>query len=96
MAKKVSTSKKATPSKGKKPIKVPVHSVVHFVKMLHDEGHADEFVKAAKKSKAFMTMHPDAVHFVRGYLTSNQLHHAMVAKVVDPCPGDPFECHFRD
>ncbi|MBI3760142.1 MAG: hypothetical protein HY269_10390 [Deltaproteobacteria bacterium] len=96
MAKKASRSKKATSSKGKKSITVPVHSVVHFVKMLHDEGHAEEFVKAAKKSKAVMTMHADSVDFVRKYLSNNQLHHAMIARVVDPCPGDPFECHFRD
>ena len=96
MAKKASTSKKAAPSKGGKHLQVPVHSVVHFVKMLHDEGHADKFVEAAKKSKAFMTMHPDSVNFVRDFLRQNALHQAMVAKVVDPCPGDPFECHFRD
>jgi hypothetical protein len=95
MAKKPSKPAKAAP-KGSKPLKVPVHSVVHFVKMLHDEGVADQFVEAAKKSKMFMTMHPDSVQFVRDYLSKNKLHHAMAAKVVDPCPGDPFECHFRD
>jgi hypothetical protein len=96
MAKKVLTSKAAAPAKGKKPLQVPMHSVVHFVRMLHDEGHADKFVKAAKKSKVFMSMHPDSVNFVKDFLNANQLHHAMAAKVVDPCPGDPFECHFRD
>ena len=97
-AKKASASKKAKSSSAqtKKPIQVPLHSVVHFVKMLYDQGHADEFIKAAKKSRAFMTMHADSVDFVRAYLSSNELHHAMAATVVDPCPGDPFECHFRD
>jgi hypothetical protein len=98
-AKKVSASKKAKSSSGaqsKKPIEVPLHSVVHFVKMLHDEGHADAFVKAAKKSKVSLIMHPDSVNFVRKFLTGNELHRAMIEKVVDPCPGDPFECHFRD
>ena len=100
MAKKAkkSASKKAksSGSKGKKPIVVPLHSVVHFVKMLHDEGHADAFVKAAKTSKMSLTMHPESVNFVRKFLTGNELHRAMIEKVVDPCPGDPFECHFRD
>ena len=97
-AKKASASKKAKSSgaQGKEPIEVPLHSVVHFVKMLHDEDHADAFVKAAKKSRVSMMMHPDSVKFVRNFLNDKQLHRAMIEKVVDPCPGDPFECHFRD
>jgi hypothetical protein len=95
MAKKATAAKTARPSKGK-TIKVPLHSVVHFVKMLQDEGHADKFVKAAKKSKAVMAMDSNSVGFVKSYLSSNQLHQAMVANVIDPCPDDPFECHFRN
>lgn len=95
MAKKVS-AKKAASSKTQAHLVVPVHSVVHFVKMLHDEGHADKFVAAAKKNKAVMTLHADSVGFVKDFLKKNQLHQAMIQKVVDPCPGDPFECHFRD
>ena len=105
MAKKVSTPKaKMTGSegpsylKGKRPVTVPMHSVVAFVKMLQDEGHVDQFVKAAKKSKTVMTMHPDSVNFVKDYLHSNQLHasNATARLIVNPCPdpNDPFECHF--
>jgi hypothetical protein len=96
MAKKATKSRKRTASKGGQEITVPVHSVVHFVKMLFDENHVDEFVKAAKKSKAVMTMHADSIEFVRKFLSHKELHHAMVKSVVDPCPGDPFKCHFRD
>ena len=73
-----------------------MHSVVHFVKMLHDEKHAAKFVKAARDSKAVMTMHPDTVDFVKKFVAKNNLHQAMATKVVDPCPDDPFGCHFRD
>jgi hypothetical protein len=96
-AKKVSASAKRT-GRGneKKMLRVPMHSVVHFVKMLHDEKHAAKFAKAARESKAVMTMHPSTVNFVKKFVADNELHHAMATKVVDPCPGDPFECHFRD
>lgn len=98
-AKKVSASaKRAAPSSdgGKKMLTVPMHSVVHFVKMLHDEKHAAKFTKAARESKVVLTMHPSTVNFVKKFVADNKLHHAMATKVVDPCPGDPFECHFRD
>jgi hypothetical protein len=41
-------------------------------------------------------MHPDSVEFVKDFLDKKKLHHAIMARVVDPCPGDPFDCHFRD
>jgi hypothetical protein len=88
--------RKPASRKTKGSIQVPLHSVVHFVRMLHDEGHADKFVEEAKKAKAVMGMDSGSVNFVRDYLNKNQLHKAMVDKVVDPCPNDPFECHFRE
>jgi hypothetical protein len=102
MAKKAKAKKapaKHAPSRaGKEGLMVPMHSVVHFVRMLHDEKHAAKFLNAAKASKAktMVTLHPSTVNFVKKYVADNQLHGAMSAKVVDPCPGDPFECHFRD
>src|SRR5258708_1679471 len=98
-AKKASAStKRAASGRGsqKKVLRVPMHSVVHFVKMLHDEKHAARFAKAARESKAVVTMHPSTVTFVKKFVANNKLHQAMATKVVDPCPGDPFECHFRD
>jgi hypothetical protein len=94
MAKRAS-AKRTAPTKRTDMLEVPMHSVVHFVRMLHDEGHADGFAAAAKKSKATVALHPDAVNFVRKFLGSKQLHGAMAARVVDPCPGDPFRCNFR-
>jgi hypothetical protein len=73
-----------------------MHSVVHFVRMLHDEKHAAKFIKAARNSKAMVELHPSTVNFVKKYVANNNLHAAMASNVVDPCPGDPFGCHFRD
>jgi hypothetical protein len=92
---KVSASAKRAAA-DKKSLRVPMHSVVHFVRMLHEEKHAVRFAKAARASRAVMTMHPSTVNFVKKFVADNKLHHAMATKVVDPCPGDPFECHFRD
>jgi hypothetical protein len=88
-------SRKSTTAR-EKPLRVPMHSVVHFVKMLHDEKHSTKFAKAARKSNAVLTMHPSTVDFVKKYVADNNLHDSMAAKVIDPCPGDPFECHFKD
>jgi hypothetical protein len=100
MARKPATKKTAAKKKNAATrtdgLNVPLHSVIHFAKMLHAEGHTDKFVAAAKDSKAFMTLHPAGVKFVKDYLSSNKLHPAMITHVVNPCPGDPFECHFRD
>jgi len=96
-AKKRGTTPAKRAVSGKKgELRVPMHSVVHFVRMLHDEKHAAKFAGAARASKAVVTLHPSTVRFIRKYVADNQLHQPMAAKVVDPCPGDPFECHFRD
>jgi hypothetical protein len=87
-----SKSRKASHAKGKKRITVPVQSVVLFVKMLYDRGHSDEFIAAAKKSKAIVALEANSVEFVKEYLARRQLRGALAASVVDPCPGDPFEC----
>jgi hypothetical protein len=102
MAKKASKSKRASSqrkrkvsSKGRKRLTVPVQSVVHFVKMLYDQNHAEKFIASAKRSKAIITMHADSIEFVKKFLAKNQLRRATAASVVDPCPGDPFECFDR-
>jgi len=79
-------------TRGKK-LRVPFHSVVHFVQMLNDEGHIDQFVEAAEKY--FITLDSASQDFVTKYLKKHELHGAMAAKVVDPCPNDPFRCNFR-
>jgi hypothetical protein len=78
---------------GKASLPVPVHAVVKFVKMLHDEKHGDQFLEAAEKSKAWMELHPSAVRLVRKYVADNNLQKPMTASVIDPIPGGkPYEC----
>ncbi len=97
-AKKASKSKKAVASggRGAKTVKVPVQSVLHFMNMIRDQGHAEEFARAAKRSKLLLSVAPETVKFVRKFLTKNELHAPMAASVVDPCPDDPFDCKFRN
>jgi hypothetical protein len=95
-AKKASASKRTRSPKGADHAQVPMHSVVHFVRMLHDKGHAAKFIAAAKKSKAVVSVHPRHMGFVRKFLSDNQLHQGMAANVVNPCPGPPYRCDFRD
>jgi len=66
----------ATPSymKGRKPIKIPLHSVMDVVRMINDLGHSDQFREAAEKKGAFVTVHRETVNFVKDYLVDNDLH----------------------
>jgi hypothetical protein len=92
-AKKASRSgRKASPAARRKRITVPVQSVVYFVKMLYDHGHADEFIADARRARAVVSMEADSVEFVKAYLARRQLGRTLAARVVDPCPGDPFGC----
>jgi hypothetical protein len=100
MAKKATRSKKASSTKAKKAssskakqrITVPVESVVHFVKLLHDEGHAEDFIKGANRSKAVVTLRANSVNFVRKLLIRKNVRTAMAKGPIDPCGGDPFRC----
>jgi hypothetical protein len=99
MAKKAKKAKKASKSKAKrapakrKTVTVPIQSVVQFVKMLIDEGHADDFESRAKRSKALVSLGSDSAEFVRKFLARNShLRAPMAKKIRDPCPGNPFEC----
>ncbi len=52
---------------------------------------------AAKDQGAFVSIHPDAVNFVKRYLAENDLHtkHEVASAVVNPCPEgkqDPYQC----
>lgn len=100
MAKKAKGVKKAKRSAAKrvskraKLINVPLRSVVEFVHMIEAKGNTEAFKAAAKGRK--LTVRPATVKFVRQYVADNGLRSAMRAGVVEPCPGDPFECKFRD
>lgn len=95
-AKKVAKSKKASRASRTKTVSVPVQSVLHFMNMIRDQGHSEEFAKTAKKSKLFVSVPPETVKFVRKFLVTKELHESMAASVIDPCPDDPFECNFRN
>jgi hypothetical protein len=88
-----------TPSymKGKKPLKIPVHSVMDVLGAIGDLGHSGQFRQAAKQKGAFMTVHPDTVNFVKDYLAQNNLHTKsdVASQVVNACPGpDPNDCPY--
>ena len=83
--------------RGRKPIKMSLHSVMDILKSIDDLGHSDNFRQAAKDKAAFVTVHPAAVNFVKDYLANNNLHQQSdVAKsVVGACPpDDPYHCPY--
>jgi hypothetical protein len=84
--------------KGRKGIKVPVHSVMDVIKTLQDLGHGDKFRQAAADQGAYVTLHPQTVNFVKNYMADNNLHeqNAVASDVVNGCPGgDPNQCPFQ-
>jgi hypothetical protein len=86
---------------GSKPVKVPLHSVMHVMRAIDQLGHSDEFSKKAARREVNVTISPRTVNFVKKYLVDNALHtrSAVAAKVVNPCPPgvDPFHCpHIHD
>lgn len=89
----------ATPSymKGRKPIKVPLHSIIDVLRTIDDLGHSERFRQAAEEKGAYMTIHPQTVNFVKSYLADNNLHeqHDVARDIVGACPGpDPYQCPY--
>jgi len=86
MAKKAKAAKKA-PAKKKADAKVPLHKVVHFVRMLHDRKRAAKFIAHAKKSGAKISIPPASVTVINDFLSKHDL------QGNDVCPTpDPFKC----
>jgi hypothetical protein len=101
MAKKVKKAKEKRASKAAKraatprktAVTVPMHTVVQFVKTLIKEGRDVEFEDGAKKSGRFVTVDDDGVDFVKKFVARKKTFRgAMRATVLDPCPGNPFDC----
>jgi hypothetical protein len=99
--KKVKKAKKASKSKTAKPattapkmaVTVPMQSVVQFVKTLIKEGRDGEFENGAKKLNRFVILDDDGVDFVKKFVARKKtFRRAMRATVLDPCPGNPFDC----
>ena len=88
-----------TPSymKGRKSIKISLHSVIVVLRTIDSLGHSDEFRKAAEEQGAFMTLHPKTANFVKKYLAENNLHERsnVASDIVGACPGpDPYRCPY--
>jgi len=91
MAKKAKAKK--TAQRKARGTKVPMHAVVHFIRMLHDRKHAAKFIAHAKRSRASITVHPKAVKFVNTFLADHNLQNARTASGIDVCPStDPWKC----
>jgi hypothetical protein len=94
MAKKAKAKKGKTGASRKATgTKVPMHIVVHFVKMLNDRKHAARFIAHAKKSAASITVPRTGVDFINGFLKDYNLQSVRTARGMDACPGtDPWKC----
>jgi|SRR4051812_11363416 hypothetical protein len=92
-AKKAKAKKKAGASRKAAGAKVPMHKVVHFVRMLHDRKRAAKFIAHVKEHGASVTVSPKAMKAVGSFLQAHNLAKAPMPGGVDLCPGgDPFKC----
>lgn len=84
--------------KGRKPVRVPLHSMADILGSIDKLGHSEPFKAAAQKSGAYVTVHPKTVNFVKDYMAQNNLHaQSDVAKnVVNACPQgqQPEQCPY--
>jgi hypothetical protein len=90
---------KPTYMKGKRPLKIALHDIVTFVKMIDDHNQIDAFQMAAKMKKAFVSVDAETVNFVKDYIVKNNLHEHPVGKhIVNArglmAAGDRFDCNF--
>lgn len=90
---------KATPQflTGRTPVRISVAKVMQVLKMIDENGHAARFQRASRRTRAFMTIHPETVNFVKAFVAKNDLHtHPVGARVIQRCKkgNDPFDCDF--
>jgi hypothetical protein len=79
------------PTDSKKPAKVPLHTVMDALRTIHDNGDSDHFMQAASDAGAIVTIHPQTLNFVKGYIKDNNLAaHPATQKVVT-CTH-PYDC----
>jgi hypothetical protein len=73
--------------------KVPMHAVVHFVRMLNNRSHAAKFIAHAKKNQLSVTVSPKGVKAINNFLQAKSLTTARTLRGIDACPTiDPFKC----
>jgi hypothetical protein len=93
MAKKTKAKGKKRASQAATGTKVPMHVVVHFVRMLHDREHAAKFIAHAKRSKASIMVPPKGVDLINNYVKKHNLQTVRTARGVDACPStNPWKC----
>ncbi len=84
--------------KGKKSIKLQLHSVLDILHEIRDQGHATQFKAAAEKAGIVLSAEPKTVNFVKDYLADNGLHETsdLAADVVGSCPPGtpPYKCPY--
>ena len=78
--------------RGRKPVQVPLHSVMDVLSEVHRLGHFDKLRSHASDQSAFVTIHPKTVNLVKDYLATNNLSQdsAVADSVVRS--KDPFNC----
>lgn len=84
--------------KGRRSIKIHLHSVMDVCKTIGELGHFDQLRKAAEETGAYVTLQPDTVNFIKKYLAENNLHEksSVAREVVGACPPpDPYHCPYR-
>lgn len=78
------------------PLKISLGTMVKFSKMLHDVGHADEFIKHSDANGGHVLVDAKTINLAKKYLFDNNLHqqHEIASSVVGECPPDcgPYQC----
>lgn len=70
---------------GQEPLKVTAEMVFAAVKGIIETGQEEEFLRACKRRKAFVSVDPKHVNFVKKYLFEKRAHEAsaLAMRVVD-------------
>jgi hypothetical protein len=98
MAKKTKAKRTSKSRKKNASAKVPLHTVVHFMRMLHKRKHSARFMAHAKKEKGELsvTVPAEAVDFINRFRTAHRLESVALTPGADPCPTeDPWKCPRR-
>lgn len=82
---KTAKAKKSGP-KTSAGARIPMHKVVHFVRMLHNRKRAAKFIAHVKKTGASITLPPKGAKAIGSFMQAHNLGG-------DLCPtGDPWKC----
>jgi hypothetical protein len=94
MAKKVKAKRKTSRSAKGSDVRVPLHAVVQFVRVLHKQKRAAKFMQSARTSGASIRVPASSVKFLRSFAQRNPPPKGAAARGLDPFPtGDPWKCN---